>query len=81
MWPGETIPPPALAVACTFIMSAFFLIIYALAQAARIWSQFTQQKLSKFESAMLDSTKAMNLGPMLCVLSSARACERCRWTF
>merc|ERR1719337_806150 len=68
MWPGETIPPPAPAVACTFIMSAFYFVIYALVQAARTWSEFTQQKLSKFEDAMLDSTKAMNFGPMLCVL-------------
>merc|ERR1719240_1866814 len=68
MWPGETIPPPAPAVACTFIMSAAYFIIYALVQFARTWSQFTQQKLSKFEDAMLDSTKAMNFGPMLCVL-------------
>merc|ERR1719450_50230 len=68
MWPGETIPPPAPAVACTFIMSAAYFIIYALVQFARTWTQFTQQKLSKFEDAMLDSTKAMNFGPMLCVL-------------
>merc|ERR1719463_261779 len=68
MWPGETIPPPAPAVACTFIMSAAYFIIYALVQASRTWTQFTQQKLSKFEDAMLDSTKAMNFGPMLCVL-------------
>merc|ERR1719158_2285450 len=68
MWPGETIPPPAPAVACTFIMSAAYFIIYALVQFARTWSEFTQQKFSKFEDAMLDSTKAMNFGPMLCVL-------------
>jgi len=68
MWPGETIPPPAPAVACTFIMSAAYFIIYALVQFARTWTQFTQQKFSKFEDAMLDSTKAMNFGPMLCVL-------------
>merc|ERR1719271_401116 len=68
MWPGETIPPPAPAVACTFIMSCAFFIIYALVQFARTWTQFTQQKFSKFEDAMLDSTKAMNFGPMLCVL-------------
>merc|ERR1719420_279650 len=54
MWPGETIPPPAPAVACTFIMSAAFFIIFALVQFARTWSEFTQQKLSKFEDAMLD---------------------------
>merc|ERR1719463_680529 len=68
MWPGDTIPPPAPAVACTFIMSAAYFIIYALVQFARTWTQFTQQKFSKFEDAMLDSTKAMNFGPMLCVL-------------
>merc|ERR1719463_984040 len=68
MWPGETIPPPAPAVACTFIMSGAFFILYALVQFARTWTQFTQQKLSKFEVAMMDSTKAMNFGPMLCVL-------------
>merc|ERR1719313_3143051 len=67
-WPGETIPPPAPAVACTMIMACMFFIIYALVQFARTWTQFTQQKLSKFEDAMLDSTKAMNFGPMLCVL-------------
>merc|ERR1719158_2251015 len=67
-WPGETIPPPAPAVACTFIMSGAFFIIYALVQFSRTWTQFTQQKLSKFEDAVLDSTKAMNFGPMLCVL-------------
>merc|ERR1719207_205873 len=68
MWPGNTIPPPAPAVACTFIMSAAYFIIYALVQASRTWTQFTKQKLSKFEDAMLDSTKAMFFGPMLCVL-------------
>merc|ERR1719352_121453 len=68
MWPGETIPPPAPAVACTFIMSCAYFIIYALVQFARTWTQFTQQKLSKFENAMLDATKAMFFGPMLCVL-------------
>merc|ERR1719311_37892 len=67
-WPGETIPPPAPAVACTFIMSGAFFIIYALVQFSRTWSEFTEQKFSKFEKAMLDSTKAMNFGPMLCVL-------------
>merc|ERR1719252_544226 len=51
MWPGETIPPPAPAVACTFIMSCAYFIIYALVQFARTWSQFTSQKLSKFEDA------------------------------
>merc|ERR1719252_491058 len=64
-WPGETIPPPAPAVACTFIMSGAFFIIYALVQFSRTWSEFTStQNFSTFEKAMLDSTKAMNFGPM-----------------
>merc|ERR1719158_1332511 len=68
-WPGETIPPPAPAVACTFIMSGAFFIIYAVVQFSRTWSEFTStQNFSTFEKAMLDSTKAMNFGPMLCVL-------------
>merc|ERR1719399_669239 len=46
-WPGETIPPPAPAVAYSFI-------IYALVQASRTWTQFTKQDLSNFENAMLD---------------------------
>ena len=78
-WPGETIPPPAPAVACTFIMSGAFFIIYALVQFSRTWSEFTEQKFSTFEKAMLDSTKAMNFGPMLCVLCCVRATPRSRW--
>merc|ERR1719321_1726633 len=49
-WPGETIPPPAPAVACTFIMSGAFFIIYAVVQFSRTWSEFTStQNFSTFE--------------------------------
>merc|ERR1719335_1080875 len=68
MWPGDTIPPPAPAVACTFIMSAAYFIIYALVQFARTWTQFTQQKFSKFENAFETATLSMYFAPMLSVL-------------
>jgi len=67
-WPGKTIPPPAPAVACTFILSGTFFVIYALVQASRTWTQFTGSKFTNFENAMMNSTAAMNFAPMLSVL-------------
>jgi hypothetical protein len=67
-WPGETIPPPAPAVACTMIMSCMFFVVYALVQFSRTWTQFTGSKYTKFENAMLVAANAMNFAPMLSVL-------------
>jgi hypothetical protein len=64
---GE-LPPVMPAVACTFIMSSFFFVIYGLVQVARTYTQFSGQKMSKFENAMLTAIKAMNFAPMLSIL-------------
>merc|ERR1719321_996760 len=67
-WLGNEIPPPAPAVACTFILSGTFFVIYAFVQFSRTWTQFTGSKFTKFENAMMISTNAMNFAPMLSVL-------------
>merc|ERR1719440_1935314 len=67
-WPGDTIPPPAPAVACTMIMACMYFVVYAAVQFSRTWTQFTQQKLSRFEDAMMIAANAMNFAPMLSVL-------------
>jgi len=64
---GE-IPPPAPAVACTFILSAQFFLCYFCVQVSRTVSQFTSAKMSSFENAMLTAVKAMNFAPMLAIL-------------
>jgi len=56
------------AVQCTMILSCMFFAVYGLIQVSRTWTQFTGQKLSKFENAMMTSTNCMNFAPMLAIL-------------
>merc|ERR1719194_1175 len=37
-------------------------------QASKTWTQFTQQRLSDFENAMVTATLSMNFAPMLAIL-------------
>merc|ERR1719440_1210795 len=67
-WPGDTIPPPAPAVACTMIMACMYFVVYAAVQFSRTWTQFTGSKFSRFENAMMIAANAMNFAPMLSVL-------------
>jgi hypothetical protein len=62
------IPPPAPAVACTFLLSGFFFCTYFIVQCSRTYSQFSGAKMSSFENAMLTAVKAMNFAPMLSIL-------------
>merc|ERR1740130_1647158 len=50
------------------IMSCMYFLVYAAVQFSRTWSQFTGQRMSKFENACLTATNAMNFAPMLSVL-------------
>merc|ERR1711865_249927 len=67
-WPGETIPPPAPAVACTMILACMYFLVYAAVQFSRTWTQLTGSKYSKFENSMMNASNAMNFAPMLSVL-------------
>jgi len=68
MWPGNTIPPPAPAVACTMILACMYFLVYAAVQFSRTWTQFTGSKYTKFENSMSNAANAMNFAPMLSVL-------------
>jgi len=68
IWPGDKIPPASPAVACTFILSSFYFMLYAFVQFSRTWTQFTGSKYTKFENSMTVATNAMNFAPMLSVL-------------
>merc|ERR1719456_1914660 len=50
------------------ILSCQFFIVYGGMQVSRTWSQFTSQKMSKFENAMVTATNCMNFAPMLAIL-------------
>jgi septal ring factor EnvC (AmiA/AmiB activator) len=67
-WPGDKIPPPAPAVACTMIMACMYFLVYAGVQFSRTWTQFTGSKFTKFENSMMIAANAMNFAPMLSVL-------------
>merc|ERR1719337_445572 len=68
IWPEGKAFPVAPAVQCTMILACQYFLVYGLIQVARTWTQFTGQKLSKFENAMMTATASMNFAPMLAVL-------------
>jgi hypothetical protein len=37
-WPGDTIPPPAPAVACIFVLAGYYFVIYAFIQFLKTWT-------------------------------------------
>merc|ERR1719449_44915 len=45
-----------------------YFCLYAFVQFSRTWTQFTEQKFSKFEDALMNAANAMNFAPMLSVL-------------
>jgi len=56
------------AVQCTMILSCQYFVVYGLIQVSRTFTQFSGQKLSKFENAMMTATNCMNFAPMLAIL-------------
>jgi hypothetical protein len=64
---GKTFPISP-AVQCTMILTCMYFILYAFIQFSRSWTQYTGQKMTKFENAMLTATNAMNFAPMLAIL-------------
>jgi len=68
MWPEGKKFPVAPAVQCTMILAFQYFTVYGLIQVARTWTQFTKQKFTKFENAMMTATASMNFAPMLAVL-------------
>merc|ERR1719262_1993318 len=68
IWPEGKAWPVSPAVQCTTILTCQYFVLYALVAFSRTWSQFTGQRISKFENAMLTATNAMNFAPMLCIL-------------
>jgi hypothetical protein len=67
-WPEGKTFPVAPAVQCTMILTCQYFIVYGGIQVARTWTQFTGQKFSKFENAMMMATNSMNFAPMLAIL-------------
>jgi len=60
--------PISPAVQCVTILTCQYFLLYAFVAFSRTWTQFTQQKMSKFENACLTATNAMNFAPMLSIL-------------
>jgi len=56
------------AVQCVMILTCQYFIVYGLIQVSRTYTQFSGQKLSKFENAMMTATNCMNFAPMLSIL-------------
>merc|ERR1719230_1389294 len=50
------------------ILTCQYFIVYGAIQVSKTYTQFTKQKLSKFENAMEAATLSMNFAPMLAVL-------------
>merc|ERR1719443_1513448 len=69
-WPGDVIPPPAPAVACTMILSAMYFIVYALIQAGTTLTSFfpTWKYVEKITGALQGAICTMAFAPMLSVL-------------
>merc|ERR1719502_887858 len=67
VWDGP-IPPVSPAVFCTCLLSCAFFSIYCLLAVSHTYTQFTEQKLSKFEEAMTCGADTLGLAPMFCVL-------------
>merc|ERR1719359_2487713 len=68
IWPGEQIPPVSPAVQCVIILTCQYFIVYGMIQVSKTFTQFTKQRMSKFENAMQTATLSMNFAPMLAIL-------------
>ena len=66
-WEGE-IPPVSPAVAATMNISIQFMAAYLFAQIARLYSQFTGQKATRFGEVCEQAAHTVAMGPMLCIL-------------
>jgi len=72
-WPGDEIPPPSPAVACTMILTATYFIIYALIQAGKTFLSFFPNAgegmaMSKINGALEGAVCTMAFAPMLSIL-------------
>ena len=67
VWDGP-VPPLSPAVFCTCLLACAFFTCYCFVAISRTYSQFTQQKESKFEEVMLAAADTLAFAPMLCVL-------------
>merc|ERR1719262_513104 len=67
-WPEGKTFEVSPAVQCTTILTCQYFVIYAAVQVSRTWTQFTGQKMSQFENAVMTATNAMNFAPMLSIL-------------
>jgi len=68
-WPGDKIPPPAPAVACTMILTGMYFIIYAGIQIGKTFQSFSGiEKTSKLTGALQGAICTMFFAPMLSVL-------------
>jgi len=67
VWTGG-VPSVSPAVFCTCILSCAFFTCYALLAASRTYTQFSEQRFSKFEELMVSGANTLAMAPMLCVL-------------
>jgi len=69
-WPGDKIPPPAPAVACTMILTAMYFIVYAGIQIGKTVQSLSNGRLStsKLTGALQGAILTMFFAPMLAIL-------------
>merc|ERR1719454_2334743 len=67
-WPGDRIPPPAPAVACTMILAAMYFLVYAGIQVTKTFQSFSGVDSSKLTGALQGAVCTMFFAPMLSIL-------------
>merc|ERR1719161_2467315 len=69
-WPGNVIPPPSPAVACTMILTSVYFLVYAFIQIGKTFVSFfpTFEYIRKVTAALEGAVCTMAFAPMLSVL-------------
>merc|ERR1719421_436104 len=67
-WPGDKIPPPAPAVACTIILTCVYFLVYAGIQIGKTVQSLTNINSSKLTGALQGAILTMFFAPMLAIL-------------
>jgi len=69
-WPGDVIPPPSPAVACTMILTTVYFLVYALIQAGKTFTSFfpSWTYIEKITGAVQGAICTMAFAPMLSIL-------------
>merc|ERR1719420_2850090 len=60
IWPEGKTFPVSPAVQCTTILTCMYFLLYAFVAFSRTYTQFSNVKMTKYETAMLTATNAMN---------------------